>query len=266
MVRFPLGAEVAEELATRYSYPFPDRDLVRVAQFHAIQSDPNAPKEEVAEICARRARRKCQRPPAFGKEGEPHGVLATLPLPIFISTNYDDFMLRALRERQKDPRREICRWQEVLEHVPSVFEQERSYKPTPANPLVYHLHGTMDVPESMVLTEDDYLTFLVQMAANAELLPGVLQQAFAASTFLFIGYRLGDWNFRVLFQALRARQLFSSVVVMKPLEEGDPNRTAQQNYFEKYCAAMEMKIYWGTGRDFGKELEERWSAFQRENR
>jgi hypothetical protein len=38
----PLGTDVAEELAQRYAYPFPDRDLVRVAQYAAIQSDPNA--------------------------------------------------------------------------------------------------------------------------------------------------------------------------------------------------------------------------------
>ena len=32
----PLGADVAEELAQRYAYPFPDRDLVRVAQYAAV--------------------------------------------------------------------------------------------------------------------------------------------------------------------------------------------------------------------------------------
>ena len=47
----PLGAEVAEYLAQRYGYPFPDRDLVRVAQYAAIQSDPNAPKEDVVRSC-----------------------------------------------------------------------------------------------------------------------------------------------------------------------------------------------------------------------
>ena len=47
----PLGAEVAECLAQRYGYPFPDRDLVRVAQYAAIQSDPNAPKEDVVRSC-----------------------------------------------------------------------------------------------------------------------------------------------------------------------------------------------------------------------
>src|ERR1041384_7086880 len=48
----PLGADVAEELAQRYGYPFPDRDLVRVAQYAAVQSDPNAPKEDVVDILA----------------------------------------------------------------------------------------------------------------------------------------------------------------------------------------------------------------------
>jgi hypothetical protein len=89
----------------------------------------------------------------------------------------------------------------------------------------------------------------------------VIQQVFAATTFLFIGYRLGDWNFRVIFQALRARQQFSSVVVLKPLDEKEGNRGAQQAYFEKYFAAMEMKIFWGTAREFGAQLQERWLAF-----
>jgi len=112
---------------------------------------------------------------------------------------------RALKWKLKDARREICRWQDILQHVESIFEKEPRYKPTPANPLVFHLHGALDVSESLVLTEDDYLTFLANIAAKPDLLPDVVQQAFAATSFLFIGYRLGDWNFRVLFQTLRAR-------------------------------------------------------------
>ena len=162
----PLGADVAEELVKRYEYPFPDRDLIRVAQYVAIQSDANTPKEDVVDILRAAGPPKYSQPPKFGADGEPHGVLANLPLSIYITTNYDDFMVRALKWKQKDARREICRWQEVLEHVPSVFEQEPNYKPTPANPLVFHLHGAMDVPESLVLTEDDYLTFLARMAGT----------------------------------------------------------------------------------------------------
>ena len=61
----PLGADVAEYLAQRYDYPFPDRDLVRVAQYAAIQSDPNAPKEDVVEILRGAGPPKYSQPPQF---------------------------------------------------------------------------------------------------------------------------------------------------------------------------------------------------------
>jgi len=92
----------------------------------------------------------------------------------------------AKKWKLKDARREICRWQDILQHVESIFEKEPGYRPTPANPLVFHLHGALDVSESLVLTEDDYLTFLANMAAKPNLLPEVVQQAFAATSFLFI--------------------------------------------------------------------------------
>jgi SIR2-like domain len=259
----PLGADVAEYLAQRYGYPFPDRnDLVRVAQYAAIQSDPNAPKEDVVDILRAAGPPKYSQPPKFGTDGEPHGVLAGLPFPVVVTTNYDDFMLQAFKWKLKDARCEICRWQDVLRHVNSIFEKEPDYKPTPANPLVFHLHGSLNVSESLVLTEDDYLTFLANIAAKPDLLPGVVQQAFAATSFLFIGYRLGDWNFRVIFQTLRARQQFSSIVVLKPPDETDPNRAAHQTYFEKFYGALDMKIFWGTAREFSSQLEERWGAFK----
>jgi hypothetical protein len=171
-------------------------------------------------------------------------------------------MVRALKWKLKDARREICRWQDVLQHVESIFEKEPGYKPTPANPLVFHLHGALDISESLVLTEDDYLAFLANIAAKPDLLPDVVQQAFAATSFLFIGYRLGDWNFRVLFQTLRARQQFSSIVVLKPPDEADPNRAAHQAYFEKFYGALDMKVFWGTAREFSSQLDERWGSFQ----
>ena len=259
----PLGADVAEELAQRYGYPFPDRDLVRVAQYAAVQSDPNAPKEDVVDILRAAGPPKYTQPPQFGNSGEPHSVLASLPLPIVITTNYDDFMVRAFKWKLKDARREICRWQDILQHVESIFEKDPGYKPTPANPLVFHLHGALDVSESLVLTEDDYLTFLANIAAKPDLLPEVVQQAFAATSFLFIGYRLGDWNFRILFQTLRARQQFSSIVVLKPPDETDPNRAAHQAYFEKFYGALDMKVFWGTAREFSSQLDERWATFGR---
>ena len=45
------------------------------------------------------------------------------------------------------------------DHIPSQFNN-REYKPTSQRPLVYHLFGSIDYPQSMVLTEKDYEIFL----------------------------------------------------------------------------------------------------------
>ena len=100
---FPLGSEIATEWARKYGYPFGDAgDLVRVAQFIAVEYDPLFPKFELLE------RFKNVPPPNFKEPDEPHGVLADLPLPVYMTTNYDDLMVQALKSRYRDPRREMC--------------------------------------------------------------------------------------------------------------------------------------------------------------
>ena len=86
---------------------------------------------------------------------------------------------------------------------PSPFA-DPAYAPTPANPLVYHLHGRLALPESLVLTEDDYLDFLVAIARDTALLPHQIQRALAGTSLLFVGYRLADWDFRVIHRGLVA--------------------------------------------------------------
>ena len=76
------------------------------------------------------------------------------------------------------------------------------FVPTPASPVVFHLHGRLSVPESLVLTEDDYLDFLVTVSRDQKLLPHQIKRAMAGASLLFIGYRLADWNFRVLHRGL----------------------------------------------------------------
>ena len=88
-------------------------------------------------------------------------TLAELPLPVFITTNYDDLMVKkALKHTSpaKNPRREYCRWHEYLPELDKLFY--RKYVPDLSNPLVFHLHGTNEIPESIVLTEDDYMDFM----------------------------------------------------------------------------------------------------------
>jgi hypothetical protein len=170
-----------------------------------------------------------------------------------MTTNYDDFMIKALKRRHKDPKREVCRWNELIRYDPSIFDS--GFQPTVANPVVFHLHGH-SAPESLVLTEDDYLIFLANIARNPDLLPKPIQNALDCTTCLFIGYRLGDWNFRVLFQGLRPRPGYRNVAVLKP--PGDSAVAEQQrNYLERYYRRMDLQVYWGTAREFAAALRER---------
>jgi SIR2-like domain len=250
----PLGSGIAKRWAAEHEYPLDDaQDLAHVSQFLAVyQDDAMYPKELIsAELAAHPL-------PDFSAAGEVHGVLAHLPLPIFITTNYDDSMCAALRAAGKDPHREVCRWNAspALHAEPSPLS-DSSYTPTPANPLVYHLHGCLGLPESLVLTEDDYLDFLVAVARDPDLLPHHVQRALAGTSLLFLGYRLADWDFRVIHRGLVASMEASlrRLSVTVQLTPSDPAR----DYLDRYFGALKLRVYWGSASDFAADLARRWA-------
>jgi hypothetical protein len=262
----PLGGDVAREWAKKYSYPLADTDnLPRVAQFVAIEEgDQMAPKDELAR------RFKLAPPPDFTQDNEPHAVLADLPLPLYMTTNYDDFMVRALdRLPNKKPRKEMCRWNKFTRETlgtPTVFDAERDYQATVDNPVVFHLHGYADVSESLVLTEDDYLDFLVSISKDSHLIPPRIQQAFSGTSLLFLGYSLADLNFRVIFRNLvgymeKSMKRKHLAVQLAPAGLSDEQKEKAQSYLDNYFSGLDVTVYWGTCREFVAELSRKWKEF-----
>jgi hypothetical protein len=256
----PLAVQVAQDWAKSYGYPLDDKtDLLRVAQFLAVSRFAMFPKDIITEQF------KGVAPPDFKSPDEPHAILADLPLPIYITTNYDDFMVQALRDRGKDPIREVCRWNTVLKELPPAFGGESGLQPTPDTPVVYHLHGHTEIPESLVLTEDDYLDLLVKISRDEDLLPPLIQKALTGASLLFIGYRIADWDFRVLFRSLVTyleRSITHAHVSVQVLPLGDEATEDQQEdarkFLDKYFDKLETRMYWGTSHQFTLELRERW--------
>jgi hypothetical protein len=250
----PLGGEIARRWSEEYDYPLDDgHDLARVAQFLAIRrNDAMFPKEAIVEELGDAS-------PDFESDDEPHAMLAELPLRVFMTTNYDDFMSVALQRAGKDVKRDICRWN----RSPALQEERRvlkpAFAPTPANPIVFHLHGHLSVPESIVLTEDDYLDFLVAVSGE-DLLPHQIKKALAGASLLFIGYRLADWDFRVIHRGLvmAGEQSLRRLSVTVQLRPTDPER----EYLEKYFGALNVRVYWGTAKEFAAELRRRWREAQ----
>ena len=260
----PLGSDIARSWAKEYDYPMDDvYDLPRVAQYLSVQYDSMYPKEELIKDFF-----SDEKTPDFSEANEPHGILADLPLPVYLTTNYDSFMVQALEASGKKPQREYCRWNETIKYNPSIFD-DAGYQPDSQNPVVFHLHGLDKVPESLVLTDDDYLDFLINISKEQNLLPHLIQRAMAGSSLLFIGYSLEDWTFRVLFRGLvnstesALRRI--SVAVQLPPDAPESTQRLIQKYRNMYFDKIDIRIHWGNARNFVEELSSRWKAFQAKN-
>jgi hypothetical protein len=267
----PLGADLAkrlieeEERETGAAYPLPDRgDLARVTQFMAVtRNDTSLPKLKIASLV------KATPPPADGPSN-PHTTLAALGLPIYLTTNYDDFMVRALRHRLgagATIARELARWTDDLRNeTASAFDN--GYTPTAASPVVFHLHGHADNPLSMVATEDDYLDFLVNISKDLAstqpdarlktILPLPIRRAIKTTTLLFVGYGLNDLNFRVILRGLVSSLQPSGRQIHVAVQFAGGSAADLLQYLERYYEwSLQVNILWGTPGDFCTDLQRR---------
>ncbi|MBV7337788.1 SIR2 family protein, partial [Chloroflexi bacterium TSY] len=189
-----------------------------------------------------------------GGRSHPLLILADFELPIYITTGYHDFLEEALRQGGRDPQTEICRWHNQLEKIPSVFDNGH-YEPSPERPLVYHLHGFDEYPDSLVLTEDDYLKFLVAASQNVgratDPIHRRVRQAMSDSSLMLLDYGLQNWDFRSLFWGLiqlRTRTLTSVVSIqLEPSE-------VEKQYFDKYLDEHDFKVTWTKLDEYMSEL------------
>jgi hypothetical protein len=243
----PTGAELAKKWVGEFKYPLKDcADLTKVAEYIAQKYDHMKPKEAIQEFLGE------QKPPDFENLNQPHRFLAELPLPIYMTTNYDNFMFEALKAtKRKEPKRDFSRWQESLKSEPIVFKTgHERYEPTVANPVVFHLHGCSDKSQSIVISEDDYLDFIIALWRDKWVLPERIKAAFADTTLLFLGYRLADWDFRVLFRSLVYYMKKSSQRKHVSVQFLASDDAALQQYLERYFGELQIKVYWGTCDEF----------------
>lgn len=361
--------------------------ITRLAQYLSTVSDDLAAKEEFLSFSKRFLVRSAGKANGVGRNElramslsrlasdleqlpfspqstHPIFVLASLPLPVYITTSYYTFLEEALQRAGKAPRTEICYWRDELratapaangaglnplarvretvaerfneeelrtlcydldvdydglaavgkggkarelvalldrtqridelvrmvqrqrpdidgaslsgaggpapgpsaDGLPSVFDLDRNYEPTWQEPLVYHLHGLELAPASLVLTEDDYLDFLVKISWDNTVIPPRIAEALADSSLLLLGYQLQDWDFRVLFRGLinskRGSRRLLSLAIQLSLQHGQDEVASMdvaEDFLEKYFDKANFKIYWGETEKFTAELWANWN-------
>jgi hypothetical protein len=199
---------------------------------------------------------------------DPYRALAALRLPIYISADPTPLLVEALRAEGVDPVVEICRWNEKLAARPSIFETDRAYYPSPERPYILQVFGAVEEPRSLVLTEDDYFDYLIGNSRNRDLVPGAVRRAIVDSGLLFVGFRLDEFSFRVLFRSIISQEGsallddYAHIAAQLNPEEGrirEPERA--RKYLESYFQnAARITIYWGSVEDFLQELDRRRRA------
>ncbi len=207
---------------------------------------------------------------ARGKEGalNAHEVLAGLNLPLYLCTTPDNLLSDTLKAQGKEPLVDICRWNEDLVHDRDpVFEPLGDHRPTPEQPVVFHLFGNLDDPQSLVLSEDDHFDFLTGFFRYKDHIPGVVRAAMATTALMFVGFRLDDWSFRVLFRAIMNQEgltmsdRLSHIAAQIEPEEGrliDPEGT--RKFLSKLMGGANISLYWGDVEVFLDDLSEQMSG------
>ena len=197
-----------------------------------------------------------------GAQENPLLILADLALPIYLTTCCHTFLEKALEKAGRTVRTDFCRWHPDTFHFPSVFDN--AYVPTPSEPLVYHLFGLDEYPDSIILTEDDYLQFLVAVSQDKGQKPdpihSVVRGFISSSYLLLLGFSLPSWSFRMLFWGL-----------IKPAPPQDPradkgtvsiqlnHSELEQKYLESYLRHdARLKAEWQDIHGYTRELHALW--------
>lgn len=167
----PSQKELAQELARRSGYMESDLTLSRVAQHYELQQKRHAlisfMRERLSDV-----------------HSEPlavHRLLAAYPWRFVLTTSLDDLLERALSESKRS-------FMQIIGNTDVAFQDDEKL-------LLVRMYGSLDQPDSVVLTELDYLRWQRQAENFMVLLQGLI----ASRTLLILGHDLEDQYIRNLY-------------------------------------------------------------------
>jgi hypothetical protein len=276
-------SELANRLAEKHAFPlasYERTDLAKVTQFISTNQDRNYASDAVQNQFLQQlterlnggANSNTQRTPSvlldlatqscLSDQEHPYRILSNLPASIYLNASYVPLLFRSLKGVGKNPEAIVASWRGV--DVPKQ-PQPKNAIPAAETPWVYHIFGLFGRPDTMVLTEDDFFDYLIA-ASRLDLLLPTLVGRLMQSSLLFLGFRLDDWRFRVLFRMIVTRQGTETMkelshvgVQVNPDEQNFADVERTRRYFESYfhggTSAPEISVYWGSCADFLRQLQ-----------
>lgn len=187
----PLTVKLAQILASQLNATHEtmcEDNLAHIAQIYQRENDRVSLELEVEDFYRNYA----------GWTTDVHRRLAAWPIGLCIDLTPAGLMANAYDEARKTPVRDF--YGSGKGQAISLIDI------TPGRPLVYELFGSLDNSASLLLTENDMLDFLVNVAKNTPSLPKDLTSRFSdpKTSFLFLGFGFQHWYLRILLHVLKA--------------------------------------------------------------
>ncbi len=136
---------------------------------------------------------------------------------------------------------------------------------------MYHLYGYEKYPRTLVLSEDDYMTFLVEVSKGPDVhkpvIPLYLADALRSMSLILMGYCLDDWDFRVLYRGIvkpgiTSLRPFGLIVQLEPGKSGlAGNAVEATNYLKEFFEDADFKVEWGDPYNYMHNLYKEWSKW-----
>jgi hypothetical protein len=267
---------VARYLATMQSTMYPPSLLERhlreeIWLHHRDKLQGQPPEAPLSELISAIGRQRRQL-----EATDPYQVLAQLGADVYINANPDDLLFDTLVEAGRHPQRAVSTWNEQIDRYDDRFLQDVDWRPSRDEPLIYHLFGHLGLKESLVISEDDYMDYLVWVSQQRKQgnapseIPTRVRGAWSRNALLFLGFEIDDWIFRVLLQSIgnrgggvRGRRFKSVAVQMNPDQSPYLDYERACRYLEKYLDQFHnLNLYWGTAQDFVRDLWDRRQEWQ----
>lgn len=173
--KVPSAEILARSLAQEIRFPYDGEPLPEIAQYFENENRRPALYRHLLKLVKK---------PGIAPSMS-HRLIAQLPATELVTTNWDTLMEEQLGDR-------CCL---VVDNA------DLSSKPREQHDVrLIKMHGTIERPESMVITENDYHELLLK---NRAICTEVMSLALK-NTILFVGYGLGDLDFRIVYHLVRS--------------------------------------------------------------
>lgn len=232
---FPLGDELANWIC---------RDLLE-------SPETVVPLDEAVEMAQRRLGPEAVNKYLFEqferfRPGAAHLALVQLPWDTVYTTNFDLLVEQAAAQRSITP---AGQFRTVLSATTSLT------KFTEEDILYYKLHGSVDLANTpdghLILTKDDYRRY----EEYKKPLFRRLRTDLVARTFLFVGYRLSDPNFRAILDDCRS-ELGTESLPLSYAVQWDFSKVQETFWRDKY----NVQLVKCDATEFLSQLKETWTA------